>query len=240
MVWKLTGDGFGLNARMAPLTMLFTALFFLVTLHPALAENQKKQDRKDAWEALHQDLDYGDLTVPPQPKVVDPVEKEDKTEINWQFNRSVVGSIVLGIVVLALVTLLIYLIIRHYNAADTRLDQPSNLEYSLEALDASMPETDLERHLRLAIARNDYRGAVRVYYIIALRKLDEAQLIEWQIDKTNQTYLFELNASIHRDTFERLTSTYEVTWYGEAYIDAEAFKRIQPLFTSLIDALGHE
>jgi hypothetical protein len=239
MVWKLTGDFFGLNARMVPLTVLITLISLLQTAHPALAENQKKQDRTAAWEDLSKDLNYGELIEPPEPEENEPNKIKDDFKFDWSFNRGLVGSIVLGVIILALVALLIFLISRHLKTADVRLHGANNLEYTLEELDASMPETDLERHLRLAIERQDYRGAVRVYYIITLRKLHELKLIDWQIDKTNNTYLLELSANMHHEAFARLTETYEVIWYGEAFIDATEFKRIQPAFAALIQALNH-
>jgi hypothetical protein len=239
MVWKLTGDFFGLNARMVPLTAFFVTILIGLTAHPALAEKQKKHDRTTAWEELSRELNYGELNEPPEPEIEEPLEVEDDFELNWHVNRDLVGSIVLGIVILALIALLIFLILRHFKTADARLDGPSSIEYALEELDASMPETDLERHLRLAVERGDYRGAVRVYYIITLRKLDELKLIDWQIDKTNNTYLLELQASMYHDAFSHLTETYEVIWYGEAFIDASEFERIQPDFTNLLHALNH-
>lgn len=240
MVWKLTVDLFGLNARMAAI-MAFSALIFLLgTVHPALAENNKNSDRSSVWEELREGLDYGQLEDQSEPKDENEfVFNEEDAEPKWQFNRDLIGSIVLGFVIMLLLALLIYLILRHLKSADAKLEGFENMEYTLEEIDASLPESDLDRHLRLALERNDYRGAIRVYYILTLRKLDELGLIQWQIDKTNNAYLGELASHQHHPVFTRLTITYEVVWYGQARIDAAEFNRIQPDFESMLQQLKH-
>jgi hypothetical protein len=50
-----------------------------------------------------------------------------------------------------------------------------------------------------------------------LKQLSDSQLIDWQPDKTNQTYLRELATQRPnlRAPFAELTRQFEYVWYGE-------------------------
>jgi hypothetical protein len=81
-----------------------------------------------------------------------------------------------------------------------------------------------------AIAKANYRFAVRLLYLKCLKHLSNAGLIDWQIDKTNNTYISELKNQQQQDAFRMLTLQFEYVWYGEFLIDQQAFKNIDSSF----------
>lgn len=81
-----------------------------------------------------------------------------------------------------------------------------------------------------AIAKANYRFAVRLLYLKCLKHLSNAGLIDWQIDKTNSTYINELVNQQQQDAFRMLTLQFEYVWYGEFLIDQQAFKTIDSSF----------
>lgn len=81
-----------------------------------------------------------------------------------------------------------------------------------------------------AIAKANYRFAVRLLYLKCLKHLSNAGLIDWQIDKTNTTYISELKNQQQQDAFRMLTLQFEYVWYGEFLIDQQAFKNIDSSF----------
>ncbi|MBC7449019.1 MAG: DUF4129 domain-containing protein [Hymenobacteraceae bacterium] len=87
------------------------------------------------------------------------------------------------------------------------------------AYDVALAESpftdDLAARLAEAEVRGDYRLAVRLGYLTALRQLADRELIRWLPDKTNQQYLRELPAGPLRDAFAPLTRQFELAWYGE-------------------------
>ena len=81
-----------------------------------------------------------------------------------------------------------------------------------------------------AIAKANYRFAVRLLYLKCLKHLSNAGLIDWQIDKTNSAYISELKNQQQQDAFRMLTLQFEYVWYGEFLIDQQAFKNIDSSF----------
>ncbi len=96
---------------------------------------------------------------------------------------------------------------------------------------------DLDARIEEAVAGSDYRRAVRLLYLKALRELDEQNLIVWRWEKTNQDYIDELrNASLRRP-FVELTYLFEYIWYGAFPADAAAFGRMRRVFARLHERL---
>jgi hypothetical protein len=81
-----------------------------------------------------------------------------------------------------------------------------------------------------AIAKANYRFAVRLLYLKCLKHLSNAGLIDWQLDKTNSAYISELKNRQQQDAFRMLTLQFEYVWYGEFLIDQQAFKNIDSSF----------
>ncbi|HEY2581859.1 MAG TPA: DUF4129 domain-containing protein [Mucilaginibacter sp.] len=104
----------------------------------------------------------------------------------------------------------------------------ANLPYS-ESLE-NIHQVDFDAEIEKATAQRNYRLAVRLLYLKCLKKLNDASVIKWQPEKTNNEYINELNNTEQRHTFKLLTRQFEYVWYGEFSIDAPVFRDINSLF----------
>jgi len=89
---------------------------------------------------------------------------------------------------------------------------------------------NFDQEIENAVAKANYRFAVRLLYLKCLKHLSNAELIDWQIDKTNNAYISELKNKQQQDAFRMLTLQFEYVWYGEFLIDQKAFKTIDSSF----------
>ncbi|MFC0515880.1 DUF4129 domain-containing protein [Mucilaginibacter angelicae] len=105
----------------------------------------------------------------------------------------------------------------------------AGLEYS-ESLE-NIHEINFDDEIERAIAQHNYRFAVRLLYLRSLKHLSDANLIKWQLDKTNNAYVDELSNPDQHRFFKALTLQFEYIWYGEFAINAQAFSKINALFT---------
>ncbi|OOQ58473.1 DUF4129 domain-containing protein [Mucilaginibacter pedocola] len=106
----------------------------------------------------------------------------------------------------------------------------SAISYS-EAVE-NIHEIDFEAEIENAVAVKNYRLAVRLLYLRSLKQLSDAGLINWQINKTNTTYVTELTDATQREAFRRLTLQFEYVWYGDFVINGDIFKKINTLFSN--------
>jgi hypothetical protein len=86
-------------------------------------------------------------------------------------------------------------------------------------------EISFDDEIMKAISARNYRLAVRLLYLRSLKQLNDAQLIHWQIEKTNTTYLTELTDTDIRQSFGLLTTQFEYVWYGDFAVNQDSFQQ---------------
>ncbi|MFT4033473.1 MAG: DUF4129 domain-containing protein [Siphonobacter sp.] len=105
-----------------------------------------------------------------------------------------------------------------------------SLTLSYETLHEDIHQIDFQEAINQAIDQQNYRLAVRLLYLRSLKELSEHELISWQINKTNRTYVYEVTHVNFRRDFEQLTSLFEYVWYGDFPVSAERYQEIQQKF----------
>lgn len=204
-----------------------------------------KMSLKD-WQEATENMNYG--TREEQKEEEEEEEQtpqEDSSEFDldppfdWSFGlNKTLASIILGVIILVIVVLIVFLFVKQMRNNDIKVKPitDENL-YTLEEIEENLPETDLERYLRLALQSNDFKAAVRIYYLAIIQGLSKANHLEWHREKTNYDYLMELTGSEFFTTFSKLTLTFEVVWYGDAEVTAQAFQTIEPTFKSTLKTI---
>lgn len=96
---------------------------------------------------------------------------------------------------------------------------------------------DFGEEISAALARQQYRLALRLHYLQTLKRLSDAEAIDWRPNKTNRTYVGELHPERLRPDFERLTNQFEVVWYGNLPLDATQFEAARRRFEEFGQAL---
>jgi hypothetical protein len=96
---------------------------------------------------------------------------------------------------------------------------------------------DIQNLIDQALKTGNYRLAVRYYYLLTLQKLSAQEQIDWQVQKTNHDYIFEIEDSKTRQHFRRVTDLYDYIWYGNFTVDASAFAKAQTAFNTLNSSL---
>jgi hypothetical protein len=99
-----------------------------------------------------------------------------------------------------------------------------------EYFEEDIHSQDLDKNLSNAIAKQNYRAAIRFYYLKLLKQLDLNELIQWEISKTNLDYQKELLNKNILDEFTILSGIYEYTWYGNFEVNQTHFNLWQSDF----------
>ena len=105
------------------------------------------------------------------------------------------------------------------------------LQVDIKEVDAiSIENTDFKDLINKAKENNDYRSAVRYYFLLYLQKLATKEIIIWHKDKTNTDYLYEISDMGTKEIFSSLSYPYEWVWYGGSTCDENTFNQIERLF----------
>ena len=109
-----------------------------------------------------------------------------------------------------------------------------------ELTPTQIPKSELELLLEKAIASDDFRGAIRLYFIFIIKGLSEKEWIRWEKKKTNFSYLIEMRGKPQYESFSDAVSIYELVWYGNYRVKKEDFSSLEPKFKSLLSNINSE
>jgi len=91
-------------------------------------------------------------------------------------------------------------------------------------------DINYQKEIDKAIHSTNYRLAVRLMFLRALKNLSEKNIIQFKNGRTNFDYLLQMNSTGYYKDFFRLTRHYEYMWYGEFGVSNETFTIIKREF----------
>ncbi len=197
----------------------------------AVSDEQQKTYRhqkfsKTEWKKIVGNTRYNEDEIPEK-------QVELSKNLSPAWDPAILKLIAYGVIIALIVVALIYIIkntqanipISKKNALDPLLQGDHHIE--------DLTETDLDSLLQQALAKNDFRAAVRLYYIKLLKHLHVSGHIHWKKDKTNRDYASELTTTPFVRKFKKLMTAYEITWYGERTPSAHEFELLQADFKNI-------
>lgn len=128
------------------------------------------------------------------------------------------------------VAIIIYIIIKLVGAEHIFSKRSKETILPYDVITENIHDIDYDQELNRLISEGKYRLAVRLLYLQSLKKLSDAQIIQWQPDKTNYNYLMEISKPELRNNFSRLTIQFDYIWYGDFPVDINNFQPINQLF----------
>lgn len=117
--------------------------------------------------------------------------------------------------------------------ANKRAVQYSDIEKNIHLL-------DFKKLIQESIQNGEKRLAIRYYYLWLLKVMAQNNYIEWDIEKTNSDYLYELKSPVFREDFTYLSYLYNYIWYGEFEIDETTFTKAENRFKKSIKTFSNE
>ncbi|MFB9079561.1 DUF4129 domain-containing protein [Flavobacterium procerum] len=99
---------------------------------------------------------------------------------------------------------------------------------------------NFQKLIKESLEAGEKRAAVRYYYLWLLKVMAQNRFIEWDIEKTNSDYLYELKLPAHKEDFMYLSYLYNYIWYGEFEIDEATFNKTENRFKNALKTFGNE
>ncbi|WP_179352005.1 DUF4129 domain-containing protein [Winogradskyella vidalii] len=135
-----------------------------------------------------------------------------------------------------LLGVLVFLLIRFFlkvnsNNLITKAKKEGTISFTEE--EQIIKNEDIPALIKEAISQNNYRLAIRYYYLLALKHLTESDSISWEPQKTNEDYINEIKKEHLKIDFKNITKIYDYVWYGEFNVDALKFENLKRPFENL-------
>jgi len=157
----------------------------------------------------------------------------------WMWFWSLIGSLIQGatsnlisryIFIGLGIALILYIVVKTIGAENIFRKKSKETILPYDVITENIHEIDYEQELQRLVAERKFRLAVRLLYLRALKKLSDAEIINWQPDKTNYNYLMEIDKPELRNDFSKLTLQFDYIWYGDFPIDEVRFEPINQSF----------
>jgi hypothetical protein len=104
--------------------------------------------------------------------------------------------------------------------------------------EADLHEMDFEKLIEEAIHRKQFRNAVRLIFLHALKKLAGKGLIQWVPGKTNEEYLYELRNHPAGERLRILRYYFDYAWYGHFEVTEQTIAIIQTTFGEFNESIS--
>lgn len=156
--------------------------------------------------------------------------------LRWVFGNETGSSIVVFIAKLlpyligAIILFLFIKLFLKVNATNIVDTKKNNTVISFKDEEELIKNSDLNELIDNALAQNNYRLAVRYYYLKTLQQLSKRNIIDWQGQKTNEDYLKEIDNAALKNRFSNITYLYDFIWYGEFPINSEGYAQAEKQF----------
>jgi len=98
-------------------------------------------------------------------------------------------------------------------------------------------QTDFYAMVEESVLKNDYRSAIRYYYLLSLKRLSNKEIIEWDSEKTNYDYYQEIKNTEVQKQFQYISYLYDYCWYGEFNIERQEFDTSEKAFKKLFSLI---
>ena len=145
---------------------------------------------------------------------------------NQKQSAPVMGRLLLAVGAITLA----YFIIKGLGLTNIFLRKAEQVPLAHSEWNEDINQISFDDEIEKAIALHNFRFAVRLLYLRCLKQLNDAHLIQWEIEKTNATYLNELTNAEQKKQFGMLTLQFEYSWYGNFPVDSKSFQNIHALF----------
>lgn len=106
-----------------------------------------------------------------------------------------------------------------------------------DAIERNLHSVDFEKLIKQSIQTGEKRLSIRYYYLWLLKKMSEKQIIEWDAEKTNSDYLYEIKSETFKKEFGYLSYLYNYIWYGEFELDEATFEKARKAFEKSIQTI---
>lgn len=169
------------------------------------------------------------------------------TQMHYHSHISFISRTVVYVLVGLLVLLgawLLWRLARHVRWAgrQRKKNAPSSMDLEEENAPLLLPEAELLIKQGQQMAKEgNFRAALRFLFLAVLKRLDEAQVIAYERNRTNAEYLRMLRARQLPSLYEMMASLvrdFDLFWYGQRPATEEVYHRSLQSYYSLLNQLA--
>ena len=151
-------------------------------------------------------------------------------------------DILLRVIAILIVLSVIYMIVKAIMNKEGQWIFGRNSDRKIinyDEIEKNLHKVDFEKLIQKSLESGENRLTIRYYYLWLLKRMSEKQIIEWDVEKTNSDYLYEIKDEAQKEDFAYLSYLYNNIWYGEFELDEETFAKARTAFEKSIKKINN-
>ncbi len=104
-------------------------------------------------------------------------------------------------------------------------------------IENNIHRTDFKQLIAEAEQDKNYRLAIRYYYLWLLKALTNAEIIAYDVEKTNSDYYNEIVSKPLKNEFSYTSYLYNYIWYGEFDVNQSQFNKAKSAFIKFLNSI---
>ncbi|MFZ5552922.1 MAG: hypothetical protein ACOZCO_07385 [Bacteroidota bacterium] len=211
-------------------------------------ENPEKENPENSGEKSSSRKGFGKYTdhyIERDGKYEDGINQREREPINMEDRSSPDVSVPSGLgglfqvlLIGGLIAAVIFILYKILTGASLKgRKKVGPVEEDEQPEQVELPKSELELLLEKALKENNFREAVRIYFIFIIKSLKEKNWITWEKKKTNQYYLLEMRDRMQYQTFSKSIMIFEVVWYGKRELTPSEYAQVEPFFKELLKSI---
>ena len=129
---------------------------------------------------------------------------------------------------------LVYILINEGGSGLFTSNRNKAINTSGEITAENIENADIHSLIKNAENDNDYRLAIRYYYLLVLKTLSLKNHIKFEDDKTNNEYLDEVRDKPFSKDFAYTSYLYNYIWYGEFPLNTDKYNKAKSNFSHFL------
>src|SRR5690606_27319206 len=163
-----------------------------------------------------------------------PKIKEDDNHNSFSINLGEFGWL-FYLALFSAVVFLIYILLNEGSSGWFSSKGHKKIETSEDITSENIENADINALIKRAENNQDYRLAIRYYYLLVLKTLTLKNHIKFDDDKTNADYLNDIKSKPFSSAFEHTSYLYNYIWYGEFPLDIQQYTQAKDKFVTLLN-----
>ncbi|AUP78139.1 hypothetical protein [Flavivirga eckloniae] len=163
-----------------------------------------------------------------------PSQKETNDENVITINIGPIGWLFYIAIALAVVYL-VYILLNEGGSGLFSSRKNQTLNDFEEITAENIEHADIHALIKNAENENNYRLAIRYYYLLVLKTLSIKKHIKFEDDKTNSEYLNEISEKPFSKAFEYASYLYNYIWYGKFALNVKQYNKAKNNFLTLLN-----
>lgn len=148
-------------------------------------------------------------------------------------------SVFLSVLAIAGIGIVVWLLTRTEFTSFLR-GNTKNTAFDFSDVKEDISSINFNTRIKKAVDDNDYRLAIRWYYLKQINTLNDQKIIAYEPFKTNIDYGFELAKSPHQSAFKGISHIYDYVWYGKYDITLMDYEKLEKQFLTFENALNNK